>query len=294
MTEKDATPAPGPKKGQKKEAPPKDVELDGLMSEIEADLREDELKRIWKRYGSAFITVAVVFMLGVAAYEGWRAYESREHARVALLYDEAMIAASEDKLDDAKAKFAEVAKTADRPYASLARLTDAGLRIEHNDVEGALDLYTAVAADTKADVLFRDMALVLKALHSVDRADAKALEAELAPLTKDSTFRHSAIELTALLAAKQGDTARAAQLAQGLVDDTATPQAMRGRAQELAALYKAGVVPATLPPPPLNAGKAPSVMELVAPAAEAEPETARPSSKAAPAKPSAPPTAPAK
>lgn len=289
MTEKDATPAPEPKKGNKKEAPPQDAELDGLMSEIESDLREDELKRIWKRYGSTFITVAVVFMLGVAAYEGWRAYTAREHARVATLHEQAIFAAGEEKLDEAKAKFAEVAKTADQPYAALALLTDAGLRIEHNDVDGALALYTTLAADTKADVMFRDMAVVLKALHSVDRGDAKALEAELAPLTKDSTFKHSAIELTALLAAKQGDTARAATLAQSLVDDTATPQAMRGRAQELAALYKAGVVPATLPPPPLNAGKAPSVMELVAPAAEAEPEPARPS----PAKPSAP-AAPAK
>jgi hypothetical protein len=287
LTEKDATPAPEPKKG-KKEAP-QDSELDGLMSEIESDLREDELKRIWKRHGSTFITVAVVFMLGVAAYEGWRAYESREHARVANLYDQAIVLASEEKIDEAKAKFAEVAKTEDQPYASLARLTDAGLRIEHNDVEGALALYTAQAADAKADVMFRDMAIVMKALHSVDSGDAKALEAELAPLTTDSTFKHSAIEITALLAAKQGDTARAATLAQSLADDTTTPQAMRGRAQELAALYKAGVVPSTLPPPPLNAGKAPSVMELVAPAAEAEPVPARPS----PAKPSAP-AAPAK
>ncbi len=289
MTEKDATPAPEPKKGKKPEKSEGDAELDGLMSEIESDLREDELKRIWKQYGSTFITVAVVFMVAVAAYEGWRAYESREHARVAVLYDQAIVAASEEKLDEAKAKFSEVAKTEDQPYASLARLTDAGLRIEHNDVEGAIDLYTALAADAKADVMFRDMAVVLKVLHSVDRADAKALETELAPLTKDSTFKHSAIELTALLAAKQGDTARAATLAQSLADDTTTPQAMRGRAQELAALYKAGVVPATLPPPPVNAGKAPSVMELVAPAAEAEPEPARPT----PAKPSAP-AAPAK
>ena len=292
MTEKDATPAPEPKKGKKEEASPKDAELDGLMAEIESDLREDELKRIWNRYGWTFVTVAVVFMLVVAAYEGWRAYDSREHARVALLYDQAIVAASEEKLDDAKSKFADVIAEGDQPYASLARLTDAGLRIEHNDIDGALDLYAALAADTTADVLFRDMAIVLKALHSVDRAEAKTLEAELAPLTSDSTFKHSAIELTALLAAKQGDTARAATLAQSLADDTATPQAMRGRAQELAALYKAGVVPAGLPPPPVNAGKAPSVMELVAPAAEAEPQPARPS-MSTPAKPSAP-AAPAK
>ncbi len=288
MTEKDASPAPQPKRGMfsrkpagepKAEEPKKDVELDGLMAEIESDLREDELKRIWRRYGSTFVTVAVVFLLAVAGYEGWRAYEAREHAKVASMYEEGMSLAADQKLDEAKAKFAEVAKTSDKPYASLARLVDAGIRVEQNDVEGAIGLYASLAADTSADPLFREMAVVLKALHSVDREDPKTIEAELAPLTKASTFKHSALELTALLAAKQGDTARAATLAQSLVDDTDTPQAMRGRATELAALYKAGVVPKTLPPPPVNAGAPPSVTDLVAPAAEAEPQPARPPAK---------------
>ena len=283
MTEKDASPAPQPKKGmfsrKPAEEPKKDVELDGLMAEIESDLREDELKRIWRRHGPTFVTVAAVFLLAVAGYEGWRAYEAREHAKVASMYEEGMGLAADQKLDEAKAKFAEVAKTADKPYASLARLVDAGLRVEQNDVEGAVGLYAALAADGSADPLFREMAVVLKALHSVDREDPKKIEAELAPLTKVSTFKHSAIELTALLAAKQGDTARAATLAQSLVDDTDTPQAMRGRATELAALYKSGVVPTSLPPPPVNAGAPPSVTDLVAPAAEAEPQPARPPAK---------------
>ncbi|MGE4064234.1 MAG: tetratricopeptide repeat protein [Rhodospirillaceae bacterium] len=281
MTEKDASPAPEPKKKK----PEKDVELDGLMAEIESDLREDELKRVWRRYGSTFVTIAVVFVLGVGAFEAWRAYQSREHNKIALMYDEGLAAASDKRYDEAKAKFAEAAKSGDKPYADLARLTDAGIRVEQNDIDGAIALYGELAADTKADPLFRDMALVLKALHSVDRDDPKKLEAELAPLTKASTFKHSAIEITALLAAKQGDTARAAQLAQSLIDDPAAPRNMRGRATELAALYKAGVVPASLPPPALDAGKAPSVMDLVAPAAEAEPEPARPAAKPAPAKP---------
>ncbi|MDP1554026.1 MAG: tetratricopeptide repeat protein, partial [Hyphomonas sp.] len=158
MTEKDAAPAPQPKRGMFSRKPAeepkkKDVELDGLMAEIESDLREDELKRIWRRYGSAFVTVAVVFLLSVAGYEGWRAYEAREHANVASMYEEGMSLAAEQKLDEAKAKFAEVAKTSDKPYASLARLVDAGIRVEQNDVAGAVGLYASLAADASADPL---------------------------------------------------------------------------------------------------------------------------------------------
>ncbi len=284
MSDKDAMPAPEKRKGGipiSKEAPipVKDAELDGFMSEIESDLREDELKRIWRQHGSTFIVLAVLFLVAVAGYEGWKAYQAREHANIAMTYDQGMAAAAENKVDDAKAKFAEVIKSGNQPYASLARLTDAGLRLQNNDAKGALEQYGALAADAKADRLFRDIAVILKAMHSMDSEDPKKLEGDLASLTNNSTYKFSAIELTALLAAKQGDTARAATLAQSIIDDPAAPQAMRGRAQEYAALYKAGVVPAALPPPPLDAGKAPSVTDLVAPAAESEPTPARPAAK---------------
>jgi len=285
LSEKDASQAPQPKKGlfsrNKAPEPEEDKSLDGLMSEIESDLREDELKRIWNRYGSAFITIAVLFLVAVAGFEGWRAYEARAHAKIAAEYDVAMGLAAETKYDEAQAKFAEVVASGDQPYASLARLTGAGVRLEQKDVDGAIALYAALAADPAADPMFRDMAVVLRAMHTLDRDDPKKIEADLAPLLSGSTFRHTATELTALAAAKQGDTARAAQIAQGLADDETAPQSMRGRASELAALYKAGVVPKDLPPPPEGAGRAPSVTDLVAPAAEPEPAppAAKPAAK---------------
>ena len=55
MSEKDAAPAPAPKRGLfgPKQPIQKDHELDGLMSEIESDLREDELKRMTDRASAA-------------------------------------------------------------------------------------------------------------------------------------------------------------------------------------------------------------------------------------------------
>jgi len=267
VSDKDAS---APEKGRKI-PPKKDPELDGLMSEIESDLREDELKRIWNRYGNGFIVVAVIFVAGVAAYEGWRAYATRSHTEIASTYDAAVQAAAESNYEAAQKHLAEIAAKSDRPYTALARLTEAGLHLQNNNADSAIASYAALAADQTADPMFRDLAVVLKILNSLDRGDAKALESEVAPLRENSVFRYSAIELSALLAAKQGDAARAAQFAQSLVDDAAAPQALRGRAQDLANLYRTGTLPVAMPPPAVSAPQAvPSVTDLVAPAAEAD------------------------
>ena len=57
-----------------------------------------------------------------------------------------------------------------------------------------------------------------RVLHSIDTADPKALESSLAPLLNPANPYHaSATELTVILAAKQGETVRAHQLAEQLI-----------------------------------------------------------------------------
>jgi hypothetical protein len=76
------------------------------------------------------------------------------------------------------------------------------------------------------------------------------------------------------LAGKQGDTARAAKLAQQVIDDPTTPQNMRARAEDLAAYYKTG-----------SAAAAPAAPATTTPAA---PPAAPPSAATATPPPAAP------
>ena len=67
------------------------------------------------------------------------------------------------------------------------------------------------------------------------------LTAKLQPLTADtSPWRFSARELTAMLAARAGDTEKARTLYKQLADDQQAPSGVRGRAADLASLYGKG------------------------------------------------------
>jgi hypothetical protein len=246
---KDASKVPAPTKGRSKKQEKSDEELalDGLMTEIEEDLRSEEIGKLWKKYGNYIIGVVCVVVLAVV---GWQFYkQSQEEQRAALTrqYEEALRLTETGKLDEALTAYAAVAAKKGDGMAALAQLQKAALMLEKGDRAGALAAYKALEDDETADILFRDLATVLYTLHALDTENPLQLEANLKPvLDPGSAFTHTATELTALLAYKQGDAPRALKLAEGLLADTKTPPGVRQRAEELAAIFREGA-PATTP-----------------------------------------------
>ncbi len=249
-------PVPGakPGKGSKEAEPEKDLELESLMSEIESDLREQELRKIWERYNKPIIALCVAIVIGVAGAQLWRQHQTEQRLDLAARFEAAQADLAQGKTDDAMAVFADVAKARGEGFAALAELNRAAILAQKNDIDGAVAIYKTIAADAKADQVFRDLAVILQVQHTLDRDDPKVLEPMLAPLTNPGNPYHNvANELSALLAAKQGDYARASQLATQVLTDPATPQYMRLRMQDLAGYYKAQ---AALPKPATPAAPA--------------------------------------
>jgi hypothetical protein len=110
--------------------------------------------------------------------------------------------------------------------------------VDQGDVDGALSIYQVLASDSSVDPVFRDLAVVLKVMHSMDTAEPGLLESELAPISgPGQPFRHSALELAALLAAKQGERERAQQYLSGTLSDPTAPSGLLSRVRDLFDLY---------------------------------------------------------
>jgi len=142
------------------------------------------------------------------------------------------------KTDEALGILTDLARNTGEGYGAVAQLQRAGILLQKNDVDGAVAVYKTLAADSKADQTLRDLATLLQVLHSLDREPPQTLEVLLAPLLNPGNpFNASALELSALLAAKEGDTGRAAKLAEQILMEPSTPPNLRNRAKDLAAYY---------------------------------------------------------
>jgi len=210
-------------------------EHDGLFREIDEELRQEHYAKLWKRYGNYIIAAAIALVAVVAGYQGWRAYDIDRRETASARFEAALQIAATDA-EGAGLEFAAMAEEGGG-YGLVARFQQAGLLARSGDWAGAIAVYERIAADAD-DPLFRDLAVLLGVIHEINAPmaglDAAALQARLMPLTEDENpWRHSARELSALLALREGDTERARTAIDGIATDPLAPASLRSRAAEL-------------------------------------------------------------
>lgn len=213
---------------------------DGLIREIEEDLREEKLARLWKTYGSWIIAACVALVIGVAVGEAWQFYREGVRAEATERFTQALRLA-----DGSPAEALEQldALTEDAPEGLqlLARFRAAALAGEIEDPGAAATEYQSMADGIDDQPLYRDLAVILATMNEMAAGaapdNAAALIERLAPIdAADNPWRFTARELIAHLALQSGDPTRAREMFQGLADDPLTPAGIRARAGDMLAV----------------------------------------------------------
>jgi len=207
-------------------------DVSDIIREVDEELRRENFEKLWRKYGIYVVGGAVLFLLVLAGGWLWWEHLKDQRAERARQYDAALqLVAAADP--GAPAALQAVA-SGDDGYAALAQLQEAALEAKAGDVNGAVAIYEKMTADSTIDDSLHDLALILLALHTADTAPPDQLTQRLQPLTAATNpWRYSALELTAVLARRAGDNAKAEQILTGLADDLNAPQALRQRATEM-------------------------------------------------------------
>ena len=212
-----------------------------IFSEVDEELRAEKAKALFQRYAGLIGACAVLLVGGVAGWQGWRWYESRQDSAAAVQYlaamnlaDAAPAGTNDAARGAAIAAFAQVGASAPEGYSTLARLREAGLKADAGDMPGALALWDRVAGDASADPLLRDLASLLWAQRQLDSGDPALLEARLKPLAAPGNAWHAlAQEQLAVLDLRQGKSDQAKTTLRQLAQDMTAPSGVRVRANGL-------------------------------------------------------------
>ncbi|MBO1077485.1 tetratricopeptide repeat protein [Roseomonas haemaphysalidis] len=207
-----------------------------IFDEVKEELRAEQARKLWVRYGALLGGVALVAVLAVGGWQAWRWNQQREAAGIAAAFLQESRTAEQPGADLKAAgdRFASLAQGAPDGYQVLARLRAAALKAETGDRDAALALYDQVAQDNRAAPLYRDLANLMWALHGLETQDTAALDSRLAPLV-GGAWGASARELQALVAIRRGQPAEAKKNLEALAADVTAPPGVRERAGRVAA-----------------------------------------------------------
>ena len=209
---------------------------ESLFREVDEEVRQEQFKKLWARYGNAVIGLAVLVILGVAGMEGWKYWQMKQSQDAGDKFFAAAQIAAAGKATDAVKDFEAIEKTG---FADLGRLRAAAQLAVDGKTDEAVKLYDAVAADTKVDQTLRDLSRIRAAAVLADTAAFADIEARLKDFTAaDSPWRHIAREILASVQFRLKDYAGANKQVMDILADQETPPPLRQRAETMAQILQ--------------------------------------------------------
>jgi hypothetical protein len=207
-----------------------------IFQEVDEEVRREQLKKLWDRYGNLVVVAAFLVVAGVAAWRGYSWWEAKKAAESGAAFEAAITLAEAGKHSEAEAAFDKITIDGTAGYRHLARMREAA-ELAQTDAKAALAAYDKIAADASVGPVLQDLAALRAGALLIDAGSFDQARAKLEPLVvADRTFRHTAREFLVLAAWRAGDAAAAKRWSDMIIADAQTPSGTRSRVEMLMAL----------------------------------------------------------
>lgn len=210
--------------------------MSDIFREVDEEVRREQLKKLWERYGGLMIAVAVLIVIGVGGWRGYEWWETKKSAEAGAAFEAAAQLAADGKHQEAETAFAKIAADGTPSYRMLGKLREAA-ELATRDPKAAIESYKALAADKNLGQTQQDFAAVRAGQLMVDLSPFDEIKTLLEPATAaDRAFRHSARALLAFAAWRANDAAAIKRWSDMVLADTETPVSTRGQIEILLTL----------------------------------------------------------
>ena len=208
---------------------------ESFYREVDEELRRDQARTLWERYGKLAIAGVVLLLAAIAGAIYW----NNQRQVKAGAQGEKLMAAFDDISGANKAaaggKLDELARSDAPGYRAAALLTKADLAIEANNLDGAAALFKQVSEDQSLDETYRNLALVRRTHVELDKMQPQAVIDRLKPLAvSGNPWFGSAGEMVAISYLKLNKPQDAARIFAAMAKDKQVPASVRSRAVQMA------------------------------------------------------------
>ncbi len=216
--------------------------MSDIFKEVDEDLRHDQLKKLWDRFGPFVIGLAILIVVATAGYRGWVYWQEKQAQASGDRYLAALELSDQGKHQEAITAFKDIQSSGSGGYPVLAALRIASEMAVTGDAKDAIAEYDAIAARSGVSDEIKALARLRAAALLVDTATLADLETRLGDLAgTGNVWRHNARELLGLAAWRNNDLDAARKYYDEIDKDQEAPADLRQRAQVMLSLITARI-----------------------------------------------------
>ena len=177
---------------------------DAFIQEVDEEVKNDNLKVLWNRYGVMIIAFVVLAVSAAVSFDQIRLWKTAQNQKRTENY----VAATQLKENpqDTLAALQQITQQNSGIFSDFARLQIANVLFNQNKTEEALTELENIYKDKEVNEEVKHIALVKLATYKVDTLSAKEFAELVRPLTvENSSWTPVVQDLLAMSAIKNGD-----------------------------------------------------------------------------------------
>lgn len=210
-----------------------ETQQDAFIREVDEDLKNESMKKLWDKYG-LFITICVVVALSLAvSYESIKAWYIKRAENWSDTYAVALNLQNQGKYDESLAALNVIIDGKFGAFADLAKMQQVNVLLDQGKEEEAIIALGTIANDKDFNKQLRDLAIIKLASHRLDTATSEEIKNILEPIASDNAWYGTAQEMLAIVAVRDGNIEEAKNIYQSLLDNTSVSDELKNRVRDI-------------------------------------------------------------
>ena len=205
---------------------------DAFINEVSEEVKNDNFKELWNRYGLLIIAIVAVAVCGAVSFERIKSWRLQHNQMTTETYMDA--AHKQDNPEAMIAALQKINQSDHGIYGDFARLQIANVLFEQQKDEEAMAMLEALTKDPQVNTEVRQIALVKYATYKVDVMSKQELTDLLQPvLDANNSWTPLANDLLAMAAIREGDLQTAREIYTKLLTVKDLPDSFKSKIQEM-------------------------------------------------------------
>ena len=205
---------------------------DAFIQEIDEDVKNDNLKVLWDKYGIFVVLLVVLAVSATVSFEKIRSWKAEQNQQTTENYMSA--AQLRENPEETIAALQQINQSNQGIFSDFAKLQIANVLFNQNKNEEAMAALQSLIDDKQTNDEVKNIALIKLATYKVDQLPRAEFEALVKPIIDaNNSWTPLAQDLLAMSAIQEGDVDTARSIYENILKIKDLPEGFKTKVQDM-------------------------------------------------------------